>query len=216
MSIWGSVINKKIQVNFRIHSESRKIIKNRSASLSELVGERGLKWDRFFARIGMRQASATAWKEIQQDPLSLQALRAYSRGVNAYIDGLTPTDYPVEYKLLGAKPSRWKPKRAADLLKVMSFRLAVRSYDLHLTRHLQALGRQATRELFPEFLPSELEQPIHSDLEHIADFDKAPRRPPSANEFVSQIKDFPEFFQPFATNGSNNWAVPGSQTNSGQ
>ena len=38
---------------------------------------------------------------------------------------------------------------------------------------------------------------------------------PKANDFVSRLSNFPEYLQPFRSNGSNNWAVSGKRTKSG-
>jgi acyl-homoserine lactone acylase PvdQ len=82
----------------------------------------------------MRFAAENALAEVEKDPESKLVFDAYTRGVNAYIDGLTQAELPLEYKLLGVQPERWSNIRSALLLKMMARNLSSGTeIDLSLT-----------------------------------------------------------------------------------
>ena len=90
--------------------------------ISEILGSdpRFLRFDREQRRLGMVYGAENALREIEKDPLSKKAVSAYSAGVNAYINLLTESTLPVEYKLLGYKPENWSNLKVALFLKMMS------------------------------------------------------------------------------------------------
>lgn len=178
--------------------------------LSEMFGEKTLKFDRFFVTLGMRDAIRSEAQELMKDPAVAAAINAYVKGINAYIGQLSYSQLPLEYKLTGTWPELWDAERVAALLKVMTFDLAGRSNDLRLTKILQKLGSDKTGFLFPEFLRPELEEfMIKGNSEHPrSDFDWK-------FKYVTQLTDFPSFLQPFETNGSNCWAVGPEKSKTG-
>lgn len=185
-----------------------------SGRLSELMGEATREYDEFFIKLGQRASSETALEAVREDPLTQIAVEAFSKGVNAYIKATATEGLPPEYVLLGIKPEPWSPLKTANFLKTMSFNLAGRSYDLHLTRHLQKLGRAKTEELFPDALPwHKSERFVFSHSQHQSPQPKVPAA--QFEDFVSGIKTWPKFLQPFATNGSNNFAVAPQKSENG-
>lgn len=179
--------------------------------LADLVGPKALETDQFFVKLGFRTIAQRTLDFIKKDPESWEALDAYSQGVNFYIQSLDKKDWPLEYKLLGVGPSAWDPERSVALLNIMSFNLAGRSYDLHLTKHLKAHGLEKVKNLFPEFLPSRADDFVI--LKN--DFEASQKVPTPSDSFVTAFDDFPEFLQPFASNGSNNWAVGPKKSQTG-
>lgn len=178
--------------------------------LSEIIGERGVEYDRFFVSFGMRQAVQTQAEALLADPEEGPVVQAYIKGVNAYIQSLSYRDLPVEYKILGVWPEEWKAERVAALLKIMTFRLAGRSHDLRLTRVLQSLGAEKTAELFPEFLPANLEAYF---IEPLGERKRSLEPKLNANIHLTQ---FPAFLSIFEANGSNSWAVAPSKSKTGK
>src|SRR5690606_1684477 len=65
--------------------------------LTEVVGDAALQLDRYNRSIGMAK---TAQEEIdriaREDSLAYAVLQAYADGVNAYIEQLSPRNYPIE------------------------------------------------------------------------------------------------------------------------
>jgi len=178
--------------------------------LSEMLGERGLEYDRFFVSFGMRQAMKEEADALMADPEEGPVIQAYIKGVNAYIHTLSYRDLPVEYKILGVWPEDWTPERVAALLKIMTFRLNGRSQDLRLTRVLQSLGAEKTADLFPEFLPANLEAYF---IEPQGERKRSLEPKLSSNVHLNQ---FPSFLSIFEANGSNSWAVGPSKSKTGK
>ncbi|MCS6790423.1 MAG: penicillin acylase family protein, partial [Bacteroidia bacterium] len=112
-----------------------------AGELSRFLGENLLPFDRAMRRLGMRYAAERALEEVRRDSLSWSILQAFTEGVNAYIQTLSPRDYPLEYKLLDYEPRPWTPLRSLFLVKYMAYDLTTRSKDKYLTRLLARLGR---------------------------------------------------------------------------
>lgn len=80
--------------------------------LSEILGERALNYDRAERRRGMGYGAEQSIAYMaKNNPATLQYVQDYADGVNAYINQLTPAEYPVEYKLLDYQPEQWSPKK---------------------------------------------------------------------------------------------------------
>ena len=92
--------------------------------ISELIGPRGLNYDREKRRLGMIYAAEITVGEIEKDSISKAECDAYTAGVNAYITNLKESELPIEYKLLGYKPELWSNLKTALFLKFMSLDLA--------------------------------------------------------------------------------------------
>ena len=180
--------------------------------LSEVLGGGLLERDRYQRRSGMTFAAENAVATWQKDPATWTMLEAYAAGVNAYTDALAPADYPLEFKLLSYAPERWTPYKTALFFKKMAQSLAGRYDDLENTNTRNFLGDEAFRTLFPEINP--LESPIIPkgtpftfDAEEV-DSTAAP----NAAGFFSYRPPA----KPDVGIGSNNWAVSGARTASGQ
>jgi penicillin amidase len=179
--------------------------------LSELVGARAVEYDRFFVTFGFRQTVRDQSAQFNKTPEVMARMTPFLKGVNAYIEQLEYRDLPLEYKLLSAWPEKWDTERIASLLKLMTFRLAGRSHDLSLTRALQTLGKDKTQDLFPEFLPANLEAYF------VEPTGKRKRELTTELEATDiHIKQFPSLLNVFEGNGSNSWAVGPSKSKTGR
>src|SRR6185295_7029479 len=87
---------------------------------SEIAGKKAINFDKMQRRLGMRFGAERALQEIEKDPVSKRVFDAYTNGVNAYINTLTTSSLPLEYKLLNFKPAKWSNLRTALLLKMMA------------------------------------------------------------------------------------------------
>ncbi|MBE0556522.1 MAG: penicillin acylase family protein, partial [Proteobacteria bacterium] len=121
--------------------------------LSEIVGAKALEHDRFRRRIGLATAAEQSLTRIMSDPESLMAAEAFSDGVNAWIDGLTRSTLPLEYKILDYEPEPWSPLKSALLLKAMSYTLTFRHSELSMTRTAEVLDKELMDQLYPERQP---------------------------------------------------------------
>ncbi|MBE7175103.1 MAG: penicillin acylase family protein [Mucilaginibacter polytrichastri] len=188
-------------------------IQTRSASgrLSEVVGEKALETDRYHRRMGMVFGAEKTLEGMMADPEIREAIENYTAGINARIDELKPKDYPLEYKLIGYKPEKFKPLNCALLLKLMSETLAGGSNELYMTALLNKFGRQVTEDLFPNY-------PQHEDpiIPAGTPWDFKPLPVPEAPQKMNSLAD-----ADFSTKekieglGSNNFAVGGSKSENG-
>ena len=182
---------------------------------AEMVGEVALKHDREFRRLGMVYAAETALKEIEQNDTTKSSCDAYTAGVNAYINTLTESTLPVEYKLLGIKPEKWTNLKIALFLKLMSNDLAGHDNDFEMTNAKQFFSKADFNLLYP-LVQDSLDPIIPKGTIYAA-----PAMKPVAPKNVDSMylnKGFvaaEEFVKPNPANGSNNWAVSGSKTKSG-
>ncbi len=182
---------------------------------AEMVGDVALKHDREFRRLGMVYAAETALKEMEQNDTTKSSCDAYTAGVNAYINTLTESTLPVEYKLLGIKPEKWSNLKIALFLKLMSNDLAGHDDDFEMTNAKQFFSKTDFDLLYP-LVQDSLDPIIPKGTIYAA-----PAMKPVAPKNVDSMylnKGFvaaEEFVKPNPANGSNNWAVSGSKTKSG-
>ncbi|MFN8922883.1 MAG: penicillin acylase family protein, partial [Sphingobacteriia bacterium] len=181
--------------------------------LSEVFGDRTLEVDRRFRRMGLEWAARRSLEVMMADATTRQVLEAYCQGVNDYIRQLHPSQYPLMYKLLNYAPRSWEPLHVALLLKYMSWNLTGSSYDEQLTQAAAQYGTAVLGELYPDF--PELISPIVPN--EILDVQRAPG-PGVPHALPVQAAGTPNplaRIQPNPHNGSNNWALAGSRTQSG-
>ena len=182
---------------------------------AEMVGEVALKHDREFRRLGMVYAAETALKEMEENAITKMSCDAYTAGVNAYINTLTESTLPIEYKLLGIQPQKWNNLKIALFLKLMSNDLAAHDIDFEMTNAKQFFSKADFDLLYPSVQDS-LDPIIPKGTIY-----PAPAMKPVAPVNVDSLylnKGFvavEEFEKPNPANGSNNWAVSGSKTKSG-
>ena len=199
-------------------------IQTRAASgrLTELVGARALELDESPRQLGMPRAAERKLAAIDPDSASRRVLDAYTDGINAYIDSLAPADYPIEYKLLNARPERWHSINSIHLLNRMGWTLASGDPDHMLARAAALVGDKAAKSVFPLHTP--IEEPIqpeagwtapHNHFEEIV----APGAPDSSAAELSSLYQHFQSDDPTVEShtafASNNWAVAPSHTKAG-
>jgi penicillin amidase len=184
---------------------------------SEIAGSKAINFDKGQRRLGMVYAAENAMKEIEKDPKSKVLFDAYTNGVNTYIKSLTAGNIPLEYKLLNIEPEEWTNLRTALLLKMMAKMLSGETeHDLANTNSKNIFSSAEYKMIYPD-VPDSLAPIIPKGTV----FDKpgiVPVKPVSADSLYFSKKDTmparPEVEQD-KTNGSNNWVVAGSKTQSG-
>lgn len=178
------------------------VTRQAAGRLSEWVGDKTMKYDRFNVRLGMRESAEKTLAEFMKDDKARVMITSFTEGINAYIDHMKIL--PPEYVLLGRKPEKFDPLQVVYMDKSLTFHLSGRSFALELSRLQQKLGSATVLDLFPETLPPEYEDYI------VPDDPKLPlraREDRSMNFFVTSLKEIPEFPLANPSNGSNNWAV---------
>ncbi len=181
--------------------------------VSEIVGVQALEFDRLQRRKGLTYGAENSLKELMRTTLGQTQLKAYTQGVNAYIQQLSYDHLPVEYKLLEYHPEPWTPLKTALLLKYMADDLSGADNDLENTNALKLLGKERFDFLFPSRAADA--DPIIPATKKW-EFKAAPLDTPQVaiadtSEFIMRVVDKPD-----PDNGSNNWAVDGSKTRTGK
>lgn len=183
--------------------------------LSKVMGERTLEMDRTQRRKGMLWAAEKALKAWESSPEEKAWLEAYTLGINDYIERLSPSEYPLEFKLLNYAPEPWTPLKSTLFFKNMAEKLCFRSSDLGATNIRAALGNELFDFLYPETNPKQ--SPIIPEGTEW-NFTPIAISPDtvSGREMLSD-KGFSHrgLRQPPPFLGSNSWAVDGSKTADG-
>ncbi|MEZ4828239.1 MAG: penicillin acylase family protein [Bacteroidia bacterium] len=191
-----------------------------SGRLTEILGvgpdSSILKFDRTNRRKGLVYAAERSYEFAQNYPEVMDAAEAYANGVNAWISSLKPADLPLEYKILNYKPQPWTSFNTWILQKYLSNMLAARADDIRNTNALMVWGRNVFDILYPEFAYAE-DPIVPADTRW--DARTANPKPPVPAEYKpdSILKKPASAFlpQPDPGLGSNNWAVAGSKSVTG-
>ena len=192
-----------------------------AGTLTELVGAVAAAADSEPRHLGMPRAAERAWAALADAAPGKQFATAYAAGVNAYIDSLTAREVPVEYKLLGRRPARWKPVDALHLSNRMAHTLSYFPDERERLTAEALVGRAAARAVFPVAGP--IQEPIQPNGAGAPRYDvhplAAPGTPDSAAVALLPIlprtsEDDPDagIARIFA---SNNWAVSPSRSKTG-
>lgn len=182
-----------------------------SGRLSEVIGAKAIEFDKLKRRRGMVYAAENSINTWKKTPKEYALIEAYAKGVNTYINSLSPKDYPIEYKILDYKPEQWTPLKSAIFMKAMASTLASREVDLESTNALATFGKETFDVLFPE--RNAKESPIIPTTVNW-DFKAPTMQSMSIDSTIGAIFHKP-YEKPEAFLGSNNWAVSGSKTASG-
>ncbi len=138
-----SAYHRLWQMEFQLYSTAGRI--------SEILGEKALNYDREKRRSGLTMGAQQSLELMKkEDPEEFALIEAYTKGVNAYIDGLSFKDYPIEYKLLDYAPEKWTPFKCFLLLREMASQLSRDEMDLEHTNALKLWGRDIFEALYPE------------------------------------------------------------------
>jgi len=178
--------------------------------LSEWLGESMLGYDLNQRKLGMLYGAERMIEHLKGTQ-SEEIVEAYGAGINAYIEGLRPEQFPLEFKLLDVEPQEWEPIHSALLLKYMTQMLAGRNDDVTTSNTLAYMGESFVGEYITK--RSKWMEPIISQ-EREWDFDPLPVSSPS-KQFIPHISGHVQPYAPDPDNGSNNWAVSGSKTKNG-
>jgi penicillin amidase len=197
------------QMEFQTHAAAGRI--------SEIVGSKGVQFDRNQRRIGLVYAAENALSAMEKDPQTLSALNAYTAGINSFIEKLNTSELPIEYKLLGYEPEKWNNLKSALFIKQMTNTLAGYDRDLEYTNALEILGEEKFRILYSD-IPDSL-YPVIPKGTNYAEQTVELSVPGSADSLYFKRKDTIQFVEDYKqdpANGSNNWVVSGSKTKSGK
>lgn len=191
------------QLEFQTHAAAGR--------LSEIVGEGAIDYDRQQRRLGMVYGAERAIEGMKSNPEVMGFLEAYSNGVNAYVNSLDPKDIPVEFKLLDYKPEGWSVHKTALLLMYMTKTLATREHDLEYTNALRIFGKENFDKLYPDFFDT-TDPVIPKDTDWSFITAQQTAMPLSELPLDTIAETLPK---PHPNNGSNNWAISGAKSATG-
>lgn len=181
--------------------------------VSEILGDKALKFDRTQRRKGMVYGAEQSLKAMEADPRSKQMLDAYTAGINAYINTLSFKTYPLEYKLAGFEPEPWTNLKSALLLKYMADDLTGYTEDIALTVLRDMLSPEEFAVLYPERLHGVNPVIPRDSVAQTASL-TAPAIP--ADSIAWAHLTATDFEVEEEGKGSNNWVLAGSRTKSGK
>lgn len=196
-----------------------------SGRLSELLGEATLDSDSFFKVLGLHRVALETWEMIYSNPEMeryARALKAFSKGVNAYIEWAVKNDVlPPEYKLLSVNPEPWTPIDSLCIGKLIAWGLAGGFEDLELKAFLDANGYDALVKL--KLLERPLNTPILGgvlDAEYPRgswmSFSRNTGETRISREFIEWLSSIEEVVKSIVGEAaSNNWVISGNLTESG-
>ena len=202
------------QMEFQTHAAAGRLSEILGAESS---GTNFLKIDRFFRRVGMVYGAEKSLEKLESDSTTKKELDAYTAGVNAYIGSLKPSQYPLEYKLLNYQPEKWTNLKSQLFLKYMCFDLAGYDTDFEKTNLKSFLSTGDIEQLFPASQDS-LDPVISKGTVYAPPaITVTPPGGADSTYFHRSAKDTisDHVLQADKRNGSNNWAVAGTKTESG-
>jgi penicillin G amidase len=129
-----------------------------SGRLTEWAGRAALPLDRETRDLGMPRAAEVKLASIDTTTMVWKVMTAFSDGANAYIDGMQPSQWPVEYRLLGVRPERWKPINSIHLFNRMGWTLTYFPYEADRLAAAGKVGDAAADALFP--VNSPVQEPL--------------------------------------------------------
>lgn len=170
--------------------------------LSEIFGSVALKNDKFFAGLGIEEASEKAIATLDKNSPSYQLTLAYLDGINQYIEeGKTP----VEFQLIGIKKEKFTIKDVYNIFGYMSFSFAMaQKSDPLLTDIRNKYGMEYLKDfgIDGSFNTTRIRNSKQQPQEYVA----------IAKSIASLLEQSP--IPPFV--GSNSWVIAPEKTKNGK
>lgn len=170
--------------------------------LSEIFGSVALKNDKFFAGLGIEEASEKAIATLDKNSPSYQLALAYLDGINQYIEeGKTP----VEFQLIGIKKEKFTIKDVYNIFGYMSFSFAMaQKSDPLLTDIRNKYGMEYLKDfgIDGSFNTTRIRNAKQQPQEYVA----------IAKSIASLLEQSP--IPPFV--GSNSWVIAPEKTKNGK
>ncbi|MEO5931705.1 MAG: penicillin acylase family protein, partial [Candidatus Kapaibacterium sp.] len=202
--------------------------------LSEIFGTATIGNDAFLRTIGFKRVAQQILKEMPKK--TRDALDAYCRGVNAYIESHKGR-YPMEFDALGYVPEPWKPEHSVMITRLLAWELNTSVWtDVVFADIQQKVDSLKFAEILPYYpsdgptlipggqKPEPLLEHLRNPLPPLSDStkqDSAHVRPDtSAGPLSDVIFMEQEMREQLGINGShigsNAWAIAGSRTIGGR
>ena len=173
--------------------------------LSLVLNDSLIAEDTFLRTLGFEKIAKKTLAKVP--PSTLQHLQDTCFGINAYIQTLAPSEFPLEFKLIGIdKLPIFEPLDIVALSTMMAWELQG-GWDSEL--FFGAINEQLGPEYLAEILPSYKEEYVRIASNNVL--------LKSYQQFASDTKDLRNLFKTDRHGyGSNAWAVSGNKTASGK
>jgi penicillin amidase len=196
--------------------------------LSEILGEDLLSTDKFMLATGMETWAINTVNILQEMQSNgsidiIPTMEHYIDGINYFIN-THQNALPLEYSLIGFKPTEWTIVDSMCIVQLMAMELTWNYNDLYRYLNLATLGSTNYTELFGLPLPYQIpicpnygsfgEIPMSSGLKVIPTSEIKT----TISSFINTIEKI-DYLQQFSEEreleGSNNWVVDGIKSNTG-
>jgi penicillin amidase len=181
--------------------------------LAEVAGAKALESDRWWLKFEFEKLAQSELERISQEEPQLAAMfKAYADGFNHYLEQLSPGEKPLEFHLLGFAPSPMKPYAPLMLIRYMDKVLDYSENDLKFSALRNYLPDSLIEYYYPWQSPY-ARFPIYPEISK----DSNAVTKGILTDYVSR-GDFPKAEVKRERNnelGSNNWAVAGSRSATG-
>jgi penicillin amidase len=222
--IWAETVEDAFYAQGYLHASDRLwqmelFRRTATGTLSEVLGEAALPADRFLRTLGLSQAAERSLQAV--DPETRQGLEAYSRGVNAAVEGWRGP-LPPEFVLLRARPGQWLPHSSTAMEKIMAWDLAEYGTSLTLARARESLSDEDWALVRPEY--PEWGVTIVGDAPPPERRQSGSAGPPSRDRVSASLlsaAEIPELAQTLldaasTVRASNSWVLGGARSRSGK
>lgn len=177
-----------------------------TGTLSEVVGYPGLDTDKVSRIMGLRRIAEKSLPMVDESTKAI--LEAYCQGINAFIDD-NKRSLPVEFTILGFKPSHWTPLDVLSWANMMAMNNGLNyEYELFRAQITAKLGDKLANEALP---PWDKSNPliVPKELEKYQWLN---------NEKITGVIDMEKAFPGSQTFGwaSGAWVVSGKYTQTGK
>ena len=208
---WAVARDRLFQLDAQTHAAAGR--------LTEWAGAIAMPADEEMRRLGLPASAEKQEASLAKDSRARVMIDAYADGVNAWIDGMRPADWPLEYRLLGVRPARWSPVNTMYLFARMGWTLAFNSAERAQVAVAALVGDPAASALFPPHSP--IVEPIQPNGSKTPRFDFRPIPAPgvpdtAAKHIAALLPALPDDGEPRPSFASNNWAVSPRRTAAGK
>jgi len=185
--------------------------------LAEVLGGRASERDLFCRTLGFKRAAEKCLEAMPEDGISYRCLTAYSRGVNARVEELSPDKLPSHFATLGYDMEPWTPIDSLAFFRYIAWLVCGSFDDLWLPAVVEGLGADAADALYA--LDRPYETPVVPDKRPSKPRRARSRSPKNVPGLLEAARDIlgralRAGFLRGASNrpGSNNWAVDGTKS----
>ncbi|MGH7711395.1 MAG: penicillin acylase family protein, partial [Gemmatimonadaceae bacterium] len=193
-----------------------------AGTLSEMVGAVARFADKEARELGMPRAAMAKWRRLPPESFVRRLFEAYADGVNAYIEAVPKSAWPIEYRILNTKPARWEAVNSLHLFMRMSNILTYLPSEFDRLAAQAKVGRDAAAAIFSA--NSLVQEPIQPNGSSSPWFDTTALAPPGAPDTTALVRGLVAAAASWRAAGegqarqhfaSNNWAVSPRRTKNG-